>query len=617
MVADGVYTEAEADAIRSKAKWLTGLQEQDLLLYILAGNLSGEANELPPPIIPPIPNMPLGAVGMWYADEYSATPRPHVPNAMTASPVSANIYANSRRVFNNSEFWNKGGMTIVDYAATAPDGSNDASTASGTGGWFIGSGTNRSIPAGTYTVAVSAKRNAGTDQQFCFSQDNTATRSPVKVATSTWQRFSYTFTRASSLAINIILLCSIDGSTAANLQICDFELFAGSADLGPVILAGHLYLGDTAFDTRPSYSGGVIDLSTGGWGQVQFANNISTALCTTMALISKTAAGSSYQAWLSKVQNYGEFTAASDIGLSPYFGIGAIRSFNGPGLWQLLGQGYHLLTHRYNGVTGELWLDDLKLFTYTGTVPTIMIKDFLCGSVSSPALNSGFKLSSMALYERALSDKEIRDSYQSLRDRALDSGIATASGYRVFCAEGDSITEAGGSAPYLFGPNASPPILGNNFAISGSSIANLNSRAPMVDAVIPASPLAGQKFVLHVLLGANDLGGGGGTGLVAPFLTNLAAYLDARRAAGWKIVLGTILPGTGSGFNTNRNLANPTLRTWLGVHCDAIADFAADPTIGTDAAASNTTYYSDGQHPAAPCYVIMEPILRAAVNGLP
>jgi hypothetical protein len=50
--------------------------------------------------------------------------------------------------------------------------------------------------------------------------------------------------------------------------------------------------------------------------------------------------------------------------------------------------------------------------------------------------------------------------------------------------------------------------------------------------------------------------------------------------------------------NLDRNTANATLRTWIGVHCDAIADAGGDATEGADSSRSKTTYYqSDQVHP--------------------
>ena len=186
-------------------------------------------------------------------------------------------------------------------------------------------------------------------------------------------------------------------------------------------------------------------------------------------------------------------------------------------------------------------------------------------------------------------------------------------GYNIYCAEGDSITSAPaiGSYAHKYGVNASTTTFGSVRAVSGSTIADLVSRASAVDAIIPPA-LAGRKPILSVLIGRNDLLTLG----TSTWLTNLAAYLDARRSAGWTVALGTILPATAGGFNVARNTANATLSTWVGTHCDAIIDFAANATMGPDAAASNATYYSDGTHPTAAGQVILETVARTVLNSL-
>jgi lysophospholipase L1-like esterase len=80
--------------------------------------------------------------------------------------------------------------------------------------------------------------------------------------------------------------------------------------------------------------------------------------------------------------------------------------------------------------------------------------------------------------------------------------------------------------------------------------------------------------------------------------------------------VGTLLPSTVTGFNTERDTVNATIRTWVGVHADAIADFAADPTMGPDSAAASTTLYSDGTHPTDAGYVLLERVLQPVINGL-
>jgi len=139
-----------------------------------------------------------------------------------------NLISASRRLFSNNQCWAKTNAVCVDDAAIAPDESNDASTLVGTGVWTLNipAPAAASLPAGTYTFAVWAKRNTGTDQVFRFSTNyGSAPLSSVMTATSTWQRFTYTFTLADPTVMPALRFCASD-STDANLQICDLDLFA-------------------------------------------------------------------------------------------------------------------------------------------------------------------------------------------------------------------------------------------------------------------------------------------------------------------------------------------------------------------------------------------------------
>lgn len=136
-------------------------------------------------------------------------------------------------------------------------------------------------------------------------------------------------------------------------------------------------------------------------------------------------------------------------------------------------------------------------------------------------------------------------------------------------------------------------------AISGSVLADLVTRAAGTDALL----VGGVRNVLSVILGNDNFHaytnyGGSRTAYVAA----VASYLDARRAAGWKVVLCATCPRTDAsiysrvGFNTDNHLSNATFSTWVGTHCDAYCDFMADPVMGPDAAAADTTLYVDGTH---------------------
>lgn len=559
-----------------------------------------------------------GAIGFWPMDTYTTSPRKAVPNAMSAVPVSANLFAGSRRVFNTAiGLWNNSSTTVADNAVNDPLGAQEASTSNGTGNWYISQNDATLVPAGTYTVAVNAKSNTGANQQFCFSGDGATTRSPVKTATTSWQRFSYTFTASGGQQVAQVMLLSIDGVTAANLQIVDLELYSGSSDLGPQTLAGHLYSGISGFNSTESYSGGYWSPST-GLGAIQFPSAQTLTAFTAMTVCSKVASGSSYQSFLSKIQSYTAFSAMMELTGAPAYNAGFNLNQLTSGLWRTLSVGAHVVGLRYDGTTVSFWLDDVILYQATASISSTAIEDLWVNLTNTVGggLTSGYKFNSIALYNKALTDAEYRQNVTALTSRAASSGITLAS-ERVYAATGDSITGRDGfDYPYLFGPNASPAILGADWGISGYGIADLVTQASLLDLVIPPNPGA-RKFILSVLIGANNQGLGS-----SAFLTSLASYLDARRTAGWKVVLCTLLPQTTVGFNAFRNAVNAGINGWApGLHYDALADFAANGTVGIDGNGTttgpwNTTNYSDGIHPTAAGQAILETIIRPVINAL-
>ena len=571
--------------------------------------------------------LPSGALGVYNADQYSAASKA-IPNATTATAVETNLLRSPRRLFNNVAFWtNKNLVTIVDEAVTANDGSSDPSTLVGTAGnWFLGcTANNGTLASGTYTVAIWAKSNSGSNEVFAFSGNNTGTRSAVQTATTAWQRFTYTFTNGSAFNPATVLLCSTNGSTAANLQICDFKLYAGASAPTDVALAGHLYLGDTFADARPVAGTGYVDLSTGGYGSLQFAAQTSYSTFTAICVAAKTAAGASYHSFLSKVQNYGQMTAYLEVaGAAGFnFGTSTAGTNNGttisPGLWNPLNQGYFAYTCRYDGTNNDVWFNGARLVTQPSAAGAAFnARDFFVGVTNSVGLTSKHRMAAMAIYPRALSNAEIAQAVTYLTAKINGDGLALAA-ERIYVAEGDSITGGFTSAyPYLMGPNLSPYAVGAVYAKSGATLSTMSARAATVDAILPADHATnGKKYILSVLIGANDLSGytGGGT----QYITDLKAYLAARKTAGWKIALATVTPKNADAtFNTQRAVVNSwiTSTSVSGGWADVVADFAGNATMGPDAAAANTTYYRDGLHPSDAGFALLEPIMRAAVNGL-
>jgi len=567
--------------------------------------------------------LPDGAVGAWYASDYQATPRRVIRNSVSSTAVSQNLLAYSRRQFNNTVYWDKLGApapTVTDDAATAPDGSTEASTLTVTANnWGFRPKVGGNLPAGTYSLCLSYKRNTGTDQTFRLSKDATTTAGATLTATDTWQRAKFTFTLASSTNPNQLYIYHNSGA-ACNIQICDVELYEGSEDLGPQVLDGHCYLGYNDKSTLPTLSAGVFDQTVQhAVGQIQFgtAKTIGGSGMTFVAALKRTATGSTWHAPVSKVQDYLDFTPSTDVSGAPQTQVDSTLKFNEAGLWDYTSKGWQVVTHRYTGSARQMWLGDLLVHSVAGSVSSFTIRDLDLNMVNkTTSLFSGDEVLGFALWERSLTDEEVRQAVEHFEGKVTAFG-SSVTYPKIYCAEGDSITAGYVQSPLSYanryGQVASPVVMGRNFAVSSSTIATMQTRAAAVDAVLPPEP-NGRKFVLSVLIGANDLISLG----ASTYLTNLASYLDDRRAAGWLVALGTLTPidhASWPGFNTLRNTVNPTLRTWEGVHCDAIIDFADDATMGPDAAALDTNLYYDGVHPSATgqanLAAIAQPILDA------
>jgi hypothetical protein len=266
-------------------------------------------------------------------------------------------------------------------------------------------------------------------------------------------------------------------------------------------------------------------------------------------------------------------------------------------------------TLTFDGGVQKLWVDGWM--DSTGTVsgafntasnPGIVV----CRDLLANQYYANIVLRDVVIFNRALSDYERKtvekyfyNMYRCSYIRDTDHpGYPSAN--IIF--EGDSITaQAAYGVAYSYSLQAPYIITNSNVswylaAGSGSTVGTMTGRAATVDGKIKT----GAVNILSILIGTNDYGVDGDT--VETFLGQLGTYLDARISSGWmsngnKILLSTLLPRTSGAFSAWRTAANAQFRDWLGVKCSAINDFAANATMGPDAAASNAALYSDGLHP--------------------
>jgi lysophospholipase L1-like esterase len=142
----------------------------------------------------------------------------------------------------------------------------------------------------------------------------------------------------------------------------------------------------------------------------------------------------------------------------------------------------------------------------------------------------------------------------------------------------------------------------SNVAIGGKATTDLIiSAGALVDPKF--NPLYGWKNVCFIWEIINDIKNG--TLSAQQVFDNIKNYCQARKAIGWKNVVGTCLPWQLSGAtNEQKRLdVNDMLRAELAsgssLWLDALADVASDSVMGNAATCSDPAYYSDGTHPTA------------------
>lgn len=123
--------------------------------------------------------------------------------------------------------------------------------------------------------------------------------------------------------------------------------------------------------------------------------------------------------------------------------------------------------------------------------------------------------------------------------------------------------------------------------------------------------------VVHIMAGTNDIAGNTGPSSADNYADAISSMIDMARANGIAVVLGSILPAGGFGWHPDYRPAQQiiALNAWLRLVAAQRGLVYADyhSAMADPAGAMKPGLSSDGVHPNAAGFAIMEPIARAAI----
>ena len=219
-------------------------------------------------------------------------------------------------------------------------------------------------------------------------------------------------------------------------------------------------------------------------------------------------------------------------------------------------------------------------------------------------------LAAVFIYDRALSAAKTNALNAYLDSRY---GLALKADWvKQIVTVGDSIaggSEAGngsGFAAQIAAHFAPSDVYSLGFGIGYMGVQDLIDEAATIDALLSA----GMTNVLQVFVGTNDIVLRSRTG--AATYADLSAYCAARRSAGWKVVVSTVLPrSTGQ---SEIDALNTSIRANWATFADALVDAAADASLDDN---TDTNFFNaDAVHPNTAGHGVLYGLFSTATGGV-
>ena len=547
---------------------------------------------------------PPGLVAEYLLNEASGVV---AANSAKSAEAGSNLFVAGDSQFGaGSTIWGvTGTTTITDRYAIDPFGGFCATRFQSTGASCYLSQIPAGYSSGTFTASLYVASNTGSAQTIRMYYNN-AWSSDITVPATGWTRVSKTWTLSSGTQVMPIGT----GSGGANLDVLIYgaQLEQGSTATKYTPSDGRLRLmGSPAWTARGlDFSGG----TRYAWGPIQPTN---AAAMTCYMAVKWPLGGSNPPTSAGLITTGGGLYmyASHSSKLYPTVGYGGTET--SPHVCNLHDGNWHLVGSSYDGTTLRMWIDDAEVVAYAATIaPNVINWVQMANTFLSTTWTLPGEVAYTSIYTAAHTSAQRSAQFTAISAKLSGRGITLSALPKIIAYDGDSITLGSGVTGYPIATAAllTNPVQGRNFAVSGSIMTDLTSRASTVNALASASR---SKNVLVVSMGHNDLVA---ATTAAAYVASLKAYCLAARAAGWnQIVVTACLPSTSAGYNTKRNAANALILADSSFY-EGYVRWDLEATMGPDAAASNATYYPDGTHPSTAGHALLAVPLAAMLNSL-